>query len=426
MKSKRQMIEELRASVDRSGLQKHVAIIMDGNGRWAQQRGLPRISGHKRGADSVRRVTEQCRQLGIPVLTLYAFSDENWGRPREEVGFLMDMLGSYLKAEIAAMKVNGIKFRTIGRVERLPSSALNWIKRAVSETAENTGLVLNLALSYGGRPPIINRPRPPSLRAATGNPPPQAINEETFHSHMSTHALPPVDLLIPTRGQRRRDSRLGVLGRYPDGEVDRAAAVRTGRVHALEPESRPAAARVDEVLVGAVQAGRLAQDGPPEGHHLGGPGRTDDGEETLDRGWVRRGAERPRHRGDPTGQLDVAAGHPRVVLGQREEPYRHAAGSDVHVRAVVLDAGQLADRPDESRARGERPGAEEGARAVAEHTPVTDALGLVELSRADLVAHDRTLHHLRSASPSLTDATDRTWAQVSQGGVVPPRRTVPP
>jgi undecaprenyl diphosphate synthase len=199
MKSKRQTIEELRASVDRSGLPKHVAIIMDGNGRWAQQRGLPRISGHKRGADSVRRVTEQCRQLGIPVLTLYAFSDENWGRPREEVGFLMDMLGSYLKAEIAAMKVNGIKFRTIGRVERLPSSALNWINRAVSETAENTGLVLNLALSYGGRGEILEAIK----RMLAANGAAGALTEESFSSYLDTAGLPDPDLIIRTSGEKR-------------------------------------------------------------------------------------------------------------------------------------------------------------------------------------------------------------------------------
>ncbi len=108
MKSKNQTIEQLRAQLDVNSLPKHVAVIMDGNGRWALRKGLPRVAGHKRGVDTVRRVTEQCRQYGIQVLTLYAFSDENWGRPKEEVGFLMDLLGTFLKAEIAAMKANGI------------------------------------------------------------------------------------------------------------------------------------------------------------------------------------------------------------------------------------------------------------------------------------------------------------------------------
>ena len=199
MKSTSPTIEELRAGVDRSALPKHVAIIMDGNGRWALRRGSPRIAGHKRGADNVRRVTEQCRQLGIPVLTLYAFSDENWGRPKEEVGFLMDMLGSYLKNEIAAMKANGIRFRTIGRIERLPSSARKWIERAMTETATNAGLVLNLALSYGGRGEILEAvKRMTSAGGAAGT-----LTEELFSSYLDTAGLPDPDLIIRTSGEKR-------------------------------------------------------------------------------------------------------------------------------------------------------------------------------------------------------------------------------
>jgi undecaprenyl diphosphate synthase len=199
MKSKSPTIEELRASVDRSSLPKHVAVIMDGNGRWALRRGLPRVAGHKRGADTVRRVTEQCRKLGISVLTLYAFSDENWGRPKAEVGFLMDMLGSFLKSEIAAMKANNIRFRTIGRIERLPSSARSWIQKAISETAANTGLVLNLALSYGGRGEILEAiKRMYSAHGAAG-----ALTEEAFSSHLDTAGLPDPDLIIRTSGEKR-------------------------------------------------------------------------------------------------------------------------------------------------------------------------------------------------------------------------------
>src|SRR5512141_1752563 len=166
MKSKNQTIEQLRAQLDVNSLPKHVAVIMDGNGRWALRNGLPRVAGHKRGVDTVRRVTEQCRQYGIQVLTLYAFSDENWGRPKEEVGFLMDMLGSFLKAEISTMKANGIRFRTIGRTERLPASARTWVERAVAETAGNTGMILNLALSYGGRGEILEAIK--RMRSANG------------------------------------------------------------------------------------------------------------------------------------------------------------------------------------------------------------------------------------------------------------------
>jgi undecaprenyl diphosphate synthase len=199
MKDKKQTLEGLRARLDMSGLPKHVAIIMDGNGRWALRNGLPRIAGHKRGVDTVRRVTEQCRKYGIQVLTLYAFSDENWGRPREEVGFLMDLLSSFLKAEIATMKANGIRFRTIGRTERLPASVQTWIGRALSETAKNTGMVLNVALSYGGRGEILEAIKRMRLADHTAG----EVTEETFSSFLDTAGLPDPDLIIRTSGEKR-------------------------------------------------------------------------------------------------------------------------------------------------------------------------------------------------------------------------------
>jgi undecaprenyl diphosphate synthase len=199
MKRKNQDLERLRAEMDRNCLPKHVAIIMDGNGRWAQRMGLPRIAGHKKGVETVRLVTEQCRQYGIQVLTLYAFSDENWGRPKEEVGFLMDLLGTFLKAEIKTMKENGIRFRTIGRIERLPASARVWIERAVSETAANTGMVLNLALSYGGRGEILEAIK----RMRSANTGTTDISEEVFSSFLDTAGLPDPDLIIRTSGEKR-------------------------------------------------------------------------------------------------------------------------------------------------------------------------------------------------------------------------------
>jgi undecaprenyl diphosphate synthase len=199
MKSKGPALEELIARVDMSSLPKHVAIIMDGNGRWAIRRGLPRIAGHKKGVDTVRRVTEQCRRLGISVLTLYAFSDENWGRPKQEVGFLMNMLGTFLKAEIATMKTNEIKFRTIGRIERLPASAQAWIEKAISETAGNAGMVLNLALSYGGRGEILEAVK--RIRSANGST--AGLTEEVFSSYLDTSGLPDPDLIIRTSGEKR-------------------------------------------------------------------------------------------------------------------------------------------------------------------------------------------------------------------------------
>jgi undecaprenyl diphosphate synthase len=199
MKNKMQTVEELRAGVAGNGLPMHIAIIMDGNGRWATQRGMPRIAGHKKGADTVRLVTEECRTIGVKALTLYAFSDENWGRPREEVGFLMDMLGTFLRAEIATMKKNGIRFRTIGRIERLPEGVRLWIDRATAETAANTGMVLNLALSYGGRGEIVEAIK----RLSKTGRPAEDLTEEEFSAHLDTAGLPDPDLIIRTSGEKR-------------------------------------------------------------------------------------------------------------------------------------------------------------------------------------------------------------------------------
>jgi undecaprenyl diphosphate synthase len=197
MKKKIPPSEDHRLKPD--GMPRHIAIIMDGNGRWALGRGLPRVAGHKKGVEVVRRVTEQCRHLGIQVLTLYAFSDENWGRPKEEVGFLMNMLGSFLRAEIATMKENGIRFRTIGRIDRLPASVRTWIERAASETEGNTGMVLNLALSYGGRGEILEAIK--RMRAANGSA--GDLTEEVFSSYLDTAGLPDPDLIIRTSGEKR-------------------------------------------------------------------------------------------------------------------------------------------------------------------------------------------------------------------------------
>jgi undecaprenyl diphosphate synthase len=199
MKSKNQALDQLRARLDMNSLPKHLAVIMDGNGRWALRNGLPRVAGHKRGVDTVRRVTEQCRHYGIQVLTLFAFSDENWGRPKEEVGFLMDLLGTFLKAEIATMKTNGIRFRTIGRTERLPASIQKWIERALSETEKNTGMVLNVALSYGGRGEILEAIRRMRLSSNAS----ADVTEETFSSFLDTAGLPDLDLIIRTSGEKR-------------------------------------------------------------------------------------------------------------------------------------------------------------------------------------------------------------------------------
>jgi undecaprenyl diphosphate synthase len=189
----------MRAALDPGRLPRHIAIIMDGNGRWAVKRGLPRIAGHKKGADTVRRVSELCSRMGIKVLTLYAFSDENWGRPQDEVSFLMEMLVRYLEAELPAMQKSGIRFRTIGRTEKLPPAVRAWISRAISETAGNTGLILNLALSYGGRGEIIEAVK----RMLGSNGAPREITEEAFAQYLDTGGLPEPDLVIRTSGEQR-------------------------------------------------------------------------------------------------------------------------------------------------------------------------------------------------------------------------------
>lgn len=199
MKKKEPGVAELRAKLEVNGMPRHVAIIMDGNGRWAVRRGMPRIMGHKRGAETVRTVVELCRKLGIQVLTLYAFSDENWGRPRQEVSFLMNMLGGYLRSEIRTMRENGIRFRTIGRTDRLPRTAQKWIEKAKSETAGNAGMVLNLALSYGGRSEILEAVR--RVLAADGAA--ADLDERSFSAHLDTAGLPDPDLIIRTSGEKR-------------------------------------------------------------------------------------------------------------------------------------------------------------------------------------------------------------------------------
>lgn len=199
MKKNSAQIEELQARLDPSGMPRHVAIIMDGNGRWAERRGMPRLAGHKKGADTVRKITEHSRSLGIKVLTLYAFSDENWGRPPAEIAFLMEMLVQYLKSELPTMKKNGIRLRTIGRIEKLPRSAQEWLDRAIAETAEGSGMVLALALSYGGRGEILEAVR--RLSASGGSP--AGLTEEGFASFLDTQGLPDPDLIIRTSGEKR-------------------------------------------------------------------------------------------------------------------------------------------------------------------------------------------------------------------------------
>ena len=187
----------------KEALPRHVAIIMDGNGRWARQRGLPRIRGHEAGAESVRVVTEEAARLGLRQLTLYAFSSQNWGRPRTEVGGLMRMLRQYLVAERKPLMKNGIRLVAIGRRERLPRAVRRELEATEELTAQNKGLTACLALNYGGREEIVDAVRSIAADAAAGRLRPGRIDEALITSRLYTAGMPDPDLLIRTAGELR-------------------------------------------------------------------------------------------------------------------------------------------------------------------------------------------------------------------------------
>ncbi|MDJ0783914.1 MAG: isoprenyl transferase [Desulfosarcinaceae bacterium] len=195
--------EPLPEALDLQRLPDHVAIIMDGNGRWAKQHLLNRIKGHEKGADTVRRIVRTSREIGIPVLTLYAFSTENWERPKTEVAALMQLLKRFLRKERATMLENDICLSAIGQTERLPSEVRNELDAVKAATASNTGMRLNLALSYGGRQELVRMTRTLAAQVAAGRLTPDAIDEDTVSAHLYTAGLPDPDLMIRTSGEMR-------------------------------------------------------------------------------------------------------------------------------------------------------------------------------------------------------------------------------
>ena len=184
----------------------HVAIIMDGNGRWAQAKGLPRVAGHKAGVETVREVVKAAIESGVPILTLYAFSQENWKRPKEEIAVLMNLLDYFLDQEIKNLQKEGVRFRAIGRVEQLPASILAKLNQAIASTAANEKLILNIALNYGSRTEILDAVRSllsevdrhPEWKNGVG-----ALSEAVFSERLYTKGLPDPDLLIRTSGEMR-------------------------------------------------------------------------------------------------------------------------------------------------------------------------------------------------------------------------------
>ncbi|HWW63576.1 MAG TPA: isoprenyl transferase [Sphingomonadaceae bacterium] len=182
---------------------RHVAIIMDGNGRWAKARCLPRIAGHRRGAEAVRATIRAAGDFGIEVLTLYAFSSENWRRPADEVSDLMALLRHYLRGEIDELAANGIRLKIIGDYSRFAPDLVNLLDEATARTAANSRTTLVLALNYGAQDELVRAARSLALDAAEGRLDPRTIDGDMIAARLDTHDLPPLDLLIRTSGERR-------------------------------------------------------------------------------------------------------------------------------------------------------------------------------------------------------------------------------
>jgi undecaprenyl diphosphate synthase len=195
--------EALLTAIDWSRLPRHVAIIMDGNGRWAAQRGQARILGHRAGVEAVRAAVDTGARLGIGALTLYAFSTENWKRPRLEVDALMRMLRRYLRLELDEIGRQNIRFQAIGRIEALAKNVREEISRASEKTAANTGMVLSVALNYGGRAEIVDACRAATEKLVAAGGSPKDLTEEMIEHELYTAGLPDLDLLIRTSGEMR-------------------------------------------------------------------------------------------------------------------------------------------------------------------------------------------------------------------------------
>ena len=190
-------------NLDKEMLPKHLAIIMDGNGRWAKQQGKPRIFGHEKGAKTVREIIQEVSEIGIPYLTLYAFSTENWKRPKLEVEALMHLLSRYLKKEVAIMQENNIRLNAIGDLESLPSKVRKELYKAMEQTQNNTSTTVSLALAYGGQQELLQMTQQLAQRVQQGLLTPQQITPELIQQTLYTQNIPPVDLLIRTSGECR-------------------------------------------------------------------------------------------------------------------------------------------------------------------------------------------------------------------------------
>ena len=197
------MMQEILEKIDKNNLPKHVAIIMDGNGRWAKSRGEERTFGHKNAISAVRNAISACNKVGIEYLTLYTFSTENWNRPKLEVNVLMTLLSSAIKDEIKDLDKNGVRLNVIGDMSKLPSKANKDLTKAMELTKNNTGCVLTLALSYGSKEELLTAIKTIATKYKDGEISDNDFNEELVHQNLYTHDLPMVDLMIRTSGETR-------------------------------------------------------------------------------------------------------------------------------------------------------------------------------------------------------------------------------
>ena len=196
-------LQKLPMDLSTSRLPKHVAVIMDGNGRWAKNQGKPRIIGHQKGVDALKDLLRCCKDWGIPALTAYAFSTENWGRPSTEVQFLMTLFERVLRQELNEMKEENVKIRFVGNLAGLPDSLRQEIDRSMEDTKDNLGIQFTVATNYGGRQEIIQACQEIASLVEQGYLKPEQINEDLFEEHLYTYGIPHPDLLIRTSGEMR-------------------------------------------------------------------------------------------------------------------------------------------------------------------------------------------------------------------------------
>lgn len=196
-------MENLFYDINLDKVPAHIAIIMDGNGRWAKSRFMPRTYGHKVGVETIRKVVKECSRLGIKYLTLYAFSTENWKRPKDEVSALMGLLVKYLRNELEELHKNNVKILTIGDISKLPQACIEELDHAKEKTKDNRGLVMSLALNYGGRNDLINAVKNISQEVVDGKISVEDIGDDLISSHLSTKESPDPDLVVRTSGEQR-------------------------------------------------------------------------------------------------------------------------------------------------------------------------------------------------------------------------------